>query len=649
MEQSSQSSSQEWLYLNVNSDADVVLRHNTITVRESIAEPRRVIFRLYPSRTTVSLQNNAIYNTLISVTYMYRGVLEVTDNMFANSGIDSSAGSRYSSIDVFRNSFFCATNVALKSYQASASGIPINATQNYFDVSQTWPLSARLFDNNYDIRAGPIYTSPLLQYPSQTAPHEAFTCNNCPAGCLECSGASCTSCRPGSHLDVQTGKCACDLFFFDASNSGACIEITCTRCSESEYTITACNTTSPTTCGSCHPACKSCYGPAANNCSSCDTTAGLMLDAPSSSCDCQHDYFKKSLSDISCSPCVQCLSGEFESRACSMSTNRQCLQCHDSCATCSNSTDTDCLSCNSNSELQLDGTCVCSSGFTYNAETHQCEPCHACEVNEFESVPCSPVIQRQCQSCHHSCASCRNASEYDCITCGLHAHLSSDGTCSCDMDYTYNSLAQTCEFCTVCRSHEYEAVACSMEYDRSCVTCDASCQTCDGPLASNCTSCAVHAHVSAGRCQCNANYTYDSFSNTCQLCSACSSAQYEGSECSHDADRECRACDSSCETCTGPLASSCTSCSVHAHVSAGQCQCDADYTYDSSSNTCQLCSACSSAQYEGSECSHDADRECRACDSSCQTCSGPLASNCTCCSAHAHVAAGRCQCDADYI
>jgi len=87
--------------------------------------------------------------------------------------------------------------------------------------------------------------------------------------------------------------------------------------------------------------------------------------------------------------------------------------------------------------------------------------------------------------------------------------------------------------------------------------------------------------------------------NQCNLCTTCSSSEYESKSCEAEADRECTACPAipncgSSITCTTAMDSKCGYCELGYYLVEG--------LSDSWSDSCRVCSECSISQYVISDC-----------------------------------------------
>ena len=166
------------------------------------------------------------------------------------------------------------------------------------------------------------------------------------------------------------------------------------------------------------------------------------------------------------------------------------------------------------------------------------------------------------------------------VVCGAHGFCY-EGACKCEPGF---KTPQSCRGGGDC--------TCSQQ------RCASDCLTCAAGDTSNCTSCAMPLPLlqpGTGRCK-----------------ASCPSAFYA------DPSGVCLPCDPSCAECTGPGATSCSSCDPiggASHLRAGACV-----------------DSCGDGYYAED---HPLVRTCQPCHASCQACTGPRASQCSRCRANA--------------
>ncbi|XP_025062352.1 extracellular matrix protein FRAS1 isoform X12 [Alligator sinensis] len=255
------------------------------------------------------------------------------------------------------------------------------------------------------------------------------------------------------------------------------------------------------------------------------------------------------------------------------------VQCHPDCLVCSQSFD-HCDVCRDATKQLQNGRCVenCESGFYKDAGVCLAckETCLTC-TSGFECTSCQESMLMKhgqcvascgegffqdyfhCAACHESCSTCWGPAENNCLACKDHSHVLKAGVCvtSCGQGfYIRNGI---------------------------CNACDQSCETCYSDRLS-CLTCASDRVLHSEKCM-----------------SECPAGYYAGST------RRCRACHESCSTCTGPLATHCTSCPLSLALRQGQCL-----------------SSCGEGFYRD----HDV---CKGCHPSCHACIGPESFHCTRC------------------
>jgi hypothetical protein len=128
----------------------------------------------------------------------------------------------------------------------------------------------------------------------------------------------------------------------------------------------------------------------------------------------------------------------------------------------------------------------CQSGTFYDANAGTCTACSACLPTSYESAPCTPLSDTECQSCAAPCWTCANSAT-SCLSCTFGHFLS----------------GSTCQSCRVCPAGQYEVQACAWgdtRADTICAACDLSrCAQCsDAPT--HCTACAAGLVLHNYRC-----------------------------------------------------------------------------------------------------------------------------------------------------
>jgi hypothetical protein len=481
-------------------------------------------------------------------------------------------------------------------------------------------------------------------------------CARCHSSCATCSTTEsngCISCIAGRALAGPIpNSCICVLKMY-MDQTGACQSChpTCRTCSsDSNASCLSCEVgavinggrcvcSSPNmyqdaqtgACYTCHFSCKTCSGPDSTQCLSCNSVSTLTNGV----CDCPPGQFT--------------------------STDGTCSACHSSCATCKNGLKNGCLTCPTTTStvsgdpspsVSFDGQCLCPGATFWN-------------------------IDKTCQPCSPTCATCTGSQPNMCLTCLDNSNLRNDGTCACIPGYqlTQTSGGFSCTLIT---------------------SCDSTCQTCSGSLPNNCLTCKSTALLTQnGMCVCPTGFFWDPSTSTCSACTSgclgcvgtpdtCVSCKTglvldtalspKNCVCSSGIgyflgpNDTCQACDSKCRACNA-LSTTCTSCKASLTLMEGVCTCSQNYlqlstaTMECLPNPCTgLCKRCS---INGSQCSLCGDNAspdatgcvcnagfylsqntCLPCHLSCATCSGALETNCLTCKDQLTLTSGACPCPA---
>lgn len=498
-------------------------------------------------------------------------------------------------------------------------------------------------------------------------------CKNCEGTCTTCSGPLSTNCL----------TCSGARYF----NSGSCL----LTCPNGKYGATSDNT------------CKGCN----TNCLTCQTP-----DAPTYCLSCDIPLYLKS------NACVaNCASNEYKD-----DSDRKCKPCEGTCTTCSQGLSTNCLSCTLplyHSTGSGDGSCVatCSVGRYAHDATKICQTvCPISQMGRDETRKCAnscfstnqymDSVDRVCKNCEGTCTTCSGPLSTQCLTCSGVRYLNSgsclltcpngkygatiDNTCkNCDSNCLTCKTPDAPTFCLSCdiplylKNNACVANCDSNEYkddsDRKCKPCDSTCTTCSEQYTTNCRTCSVNRFHSTGMGstdgECLLNCPSPRFAHfptrICQIaCPAPTWGRESDRVCYDDcattgeykdsADRICKACHTTCETCKGPNVDDCLSCSGSRYLYGNMCLTDClEGKYGKSStktcencnslcktcqtpdgpNTCLSCevprylksntcqTSCNSNEYED-----DANKQCASCHPSCTTCFNSLSTSCLSCS-----------------
>jgi len=228
--------------------------------------------------------------------------------------------------------------------------------------------------------------------------------------------------------------------------------------------------------------------------------------------------------------------------------NGTCKKCDSSCATCklSNSPNS-CITCKPNATLTANNSCQCNTGFYLNTADSTCKPCDS------------------------TCKTCANSST-NCLSCYENQHstlnpINNENTCICDSRYYISATSPT----------------------QQCSICDSTCKQCKKGSSQDCSPCADNASypntgLNSG-CTCNKGF-YTSSTSPILICSACTipncldclslssckdckpnyilqpdgSCKVKDGMCDDPNGGDPKSCFPTCKTCTGLLASQCSSC-----------------------------------------------------------------------------------------
>ena len=332
----------------------------------------------------------------------------------------------------------------------------------------------------------------------------------CAEGCAECeSNATCSVCEGASPI----------------YHGGACLS----SCPVGHAPIAGTDGHA-LGCAACHEECGSCLGPAANQCTSCDSVG-------------VHAY----LHEGSC--LVACPHGHYADAA------RACHACEPTCASCSGPAATECTSCAWN-KCARRGSCP-AMVFPLLSARGQC--LSNCPEGEYATA------SGGCAACHPACARCSGGANTDCVDptpdtpfgdadCAPGARrVGGATTCMLPCDVGHYLLDG--QYCAACPSYDCHACnatepstclacraapwirpalvggtcleACSQPNEYltgagTCETCDPSCASCTGPGAGACTSCAEPTPVlHAGKClaACPTGFALAEGGGACAPCS----------------------------------------------------------------------------------------------------------------------------------
>ena len=398
------------------------------------------------------------------------------------------------------------------------------------------------------------------------------------------------------------------------------------------------------------------------------------------------------------------------------STNNYCKACATTCLTCSGTAANNCLSCNisgSTPYLTDGGQCLAScpatvyqytllgqmncyticplSSFNYDNPLGFKQCIATCGAGHYVDAP-----NNYCRPCWNTCLTCNGITASNCVSCsstGTTPFLTDAGQCvpSCSSTQYQYTLNSELRCYTICPSPSYnfdntvngqkqclETCGAGNYIDSPnnyCRPCDSSCKTCEGITASDCLSCNLTGLTpfltDTKRCLAAClvtlfRYTINGEKRCYSICPA-SAYNYDNTlgfkECIASCvgtnfidtlNNYCRACDSSCATCSGTANTNCLSCStsgstpyltdggqclascpatVYQYTLLGQMNCYTicplpSYNYDNPLGFKQCIATCGAGLYVDAP-----NNYCRPCWNTCLTCNGITASNCVSCNA----------------
>jgi hypothetical protein len=482
--------------------------------------------------------------------------------------------------------------------------------------------------------------------------YTADVCPPCHYSCATCRGPAetdCDTCPSGSYFD--SGECLpCDS---SCSN--------CTGPSNSECTV--CDSAHVLMGGKCVQPCDINNGYFYNSdevCTECDSTCQTCHNTDRDGCDsCYGTY---TLEGSICKPPCALDSGY------TYDDQFNCVPCTSPCSVCTAVGDDQCTDCDKGYTLS-DGHCVDCVSFYYDFDefdnpngpsqcssdcecdnTRRCGPDGVCQncVTLAQEWPDLYDIN-DCPPCNPDCLTCNGPLSTNCTACQNGEYLGSDGGC-----YACDDTCLTCDGpgsdeCSSCNNGTFLQNGECIVPPPPPIPCDSTCLECDGPTNYNCTKCGDDFELTDdGECvplDCVTwDYNFDELTSglgphrcdddcECDGTRRCSPDKY----CAECLDlvslypnlydlKDCPPCDASCQTCFGPDADSCNSCS--------------NGNYLTSSNSCNQCddncALCSGTATNCTGCQSDLvlndDNECVIpCDPTCLTCSGPAQDECLTC------------------
>ncbi|XP_005061308.2 PREDICTED: proprotein convertase subtilisin/kexin type 5 isoform X3 [Ficedula albicollis] len=425
--------------------------------------------------------------------------------------------------------------------------------------------------------------------------NDSETCKECSGSCKTCMGnaTQCLSCK--SPLLLEHGKCKSTCSEKHFAFEGICKRCPkmcqecvhdeiCTECTDNFFLHEGkCVQECPSHfypedkhCFPCHADCKDCNGPHSDDCTACTFSLFVLFNGMCFEECPEGSYYEKATED--------------------------CQACNRTCQTCSSSTA--CLTCRNGWVLNHDGHCTLPGN---------CPPTEY-YIEEIQT----------CKSCHKKCFQCSGPTEHQCLSCANNRYLL-NRTCveTCPDGYYADSRERQCSAChstcdTCTGKHSSQCLSCKLGWYRqgkgcvtqcpagyfaqnstgSCERCHKNCKECKGPQPTDCLSCNTHFYL---------------LHSTNECVSSCPHYYYENKD-----YNICERCHSSCLTCEGKGAFSCTSCVWSYNLLNGMCNSD-----------------CFVGEYKVQETPGQKENQlkCERCDSSCTECKGPGPLNCTVCPA----------------
>ncbi|EAR96156.2 REJ domain protein (macronuclear) [Tetrahymena thermophila SB210] len=439
----------------------------------------------------------------------------------------------------------------------------------------------------------------------------------------------------------------------------------CSKCFQKYYL-------SQNSCIACHESCLQCSGPTQNDCVVClDSTFYISIKQNNicvSDCNLDNGQYVNTSNSLYkyCRLCSNFCQNCNNSTNCTKYFQKYylngniCSPCHQSCLQCSGSTQNNCIVCLDSSQYistSQNNICVSDCNIdngqyvdTSNSLQKYCKPCSNFCQNCNNSTNCTKCFQKYylngniCSPCHQSCLQCSGQTQNNCIIClnsSQYISTSQNNICvsNCDLDNgqfvdTSNSLQKYCRLCpNFCQNcnNSTNCTKCFQKYylnGNICSPCHQSCLQCSGPTQNNCIICLDSSqYISTSQnnicvSECNiANGYYIDTSNEqqkyckkCQIqcrtcrddssCDSCIDGYYLNS------NNKCSPCDSTCQSCSGPLNTNCQVCKT-------------GLLKQLSTNLCV--DHCKINEFINT------NNECQECDKKCGSCDGPGSNNCLSC------------------
>ncbi|KAL4494811.1 hypothetical protein ABPG73_004251 [Tetrahymena malaccensis] len=418
-------------------------------------------------------------------------------------------------------------------------------------------------------------------------------CRQCEfQNCLKCESTQCTQCKQGYHFDIQEKKCILCQQFCDTCADTS----TCSLCIQGFYL------NSQGVCQKCSLGCSDCKSESiCNACSenyylnnnSCQKCLPFCQDCEDGQVckQCQSGYLiKKRVASMQRDECVNDCGNNFfssnDNQTCIYQQNSQCEETIDQINGCQGKK---CRISGLNIFANYKKECIlnCPPGYFKNKISNDRYSCDLCppncsncvSLNECTECTASYFLQKNiqqtlCQKCPDQCNSCTE--ENQCTSCMDGYFLDNNkcvNVCS-GSQYGQDSKCFDCNLphCSKCFSGEICEV-CEFDFVEIEGQCLRKCHNGEYREGNNpnCSKCLKNCADCTSGTQCN----------------SCKSGFYL-------ANNFCKPCDSSCETCSGPLANQCQTCDETKNLFFFQNSCISqcpDGYFESGYKQCQPCSS----------------------------------------------------------
>ena len=349
--------------------------------------------------------------------------------------------------------------------------------------------------------------------------------------------------------------------------------------------------------------------------SACYVSCGVNAYVLNSQCQCIPGFMYSALAN-------QCIAQSSLCGANYVMINNQCI-----CPSGFGILNNQCVVCPTNSFVDANGNCACSTGMVFDNFTNACTSCNTLG---------RAIVNGRC-----GCSSTFYPTDTVCVSCiSFSTYNTNTKTCVCNQNYSLvNSNCVSTITCPANSTLNTNTQQCVCNTQGQYII-NGVCQACQQFSAWNGSSCvcqsgyilvgqaciqncSVNSYWNGSSCICNA--TYFNINGTCLQCDANSFYSSTLSTCICNNGffgtfNNCTRCHPSCLTCSGASSSQCLTCPINTNLSNGACL-----------------STCGAGTYLSSI------YQCLLCDSSCATCSGPGNALCTSCSTGTTLQNGVCR------